>query len=250
MQAVDRPEEPHYLRAAQRTLLMSRTDATIGIIHNGWQLKATFQQSVFGDIGWTLQAMRDQNDRKIWAKPCIYGITHLRDFKWLVSRDEVEWLEVRQRLPRLHKGRVTLSGGATTWRKLQEARQLDEQAGRPWADGLLADVLLLDSALVCASRLAQPSRPRRLINLHLVSLPRSALLSSRLTAVTSCLSFFRHGQSMASISRDHRVQYTDFIASSCMVHQRTSKDPLVSVATHIIRHSHARSPSIASDATK
>lgn len=147
-QGVDRIEEPDCLRSIERTLLFDRNQVTFSLRHNNRLLVPNLTPGALQDLGWDLEAMRAQDDRRIWVKPCLYGATHLRDFYWLVSRDNIEWSEVRQRLPNLVRGRVTNAGSKTAWIYFQEIRREDEAAGRPWADGLLAQNLLLDSALI------------------------------------------------------------------------------------------------------
>lgn len=138
---VDLAGEPHCTQASQRTLQFSRNQVIVSFKYNSIKLEVNLTPGALRAVGWDVEAMaasNDRNDRKIWVKPCIYGVTHLRDFRWLVSTDATDWREVRQRTPNLVRGRVTQAGGATTWRKLQEARKLDEQAGRPWADDQVA----------------------------------------------------------------------------------------------------------------
>jgi hypothetical protein len=145
---VDRIEEPDCLRSIERTVLFNRNQVTFSLTHNNRVLTPNLTPGALRDIGWDLDVMRAQDDRTIWVKTCLFGATHLRDFYWLVSRDGVEWSEVRQRLPNLVRGRVTNAGSTTAWIWFQQIRSEDEAAGRPWADGLLAQNLLLDSAFV------------------------------------------------------------------------------------------------------
>jgi hypothetical protein len=83
---VDLDGEPLCTKAAERTLLDSGLTGQVNICYKSKQLLASLTTKAFKDIGWDIEGMRAANDRKLWVKPCVYGVAHLRDFKWMLSR--------------------------------------------------------------------------------------------------------------------------------------------------------------------
>lgn len=142
--------EPPCLRAARCNLFTTDKSVCASLESVGGQgFRANFTRKTLKAIGWDVEEMLAADNRKVWIKPCLYGVSHLRDFKWLRSRDEVQWVEARQRLPRLlPNGQITMASSLTAWKAYQNLRQAEEAAGRPWADGLRAQNLLLQSAVV------------------------------------------------------------------------------------------------------
>ena len=101
--------------------------------------------------GLTNGKLATEKDRTFWLKPVAFGGESMRDLTWQISKDGEHWIRWEPQMPRRSRAASMSSVGQGTrniWSLIQDERQRDEQAGRPWRDNLDSHALIATANFV------------------------------------------------------------------------------------------------------